>query len=82
MIFGLHNVAEALKHYWESRISSDGGLGILYMDGLLLIPAIFALFFYPMAVLIGAGVVLLVTGAIYEVMHYARTHHIHGLRHR
>ena len=55
-----------LNRYWDERVSYEGGLSLLLMDGLLLIPLIMAAFFYPVEALIAAGVVLLLTFIAYE----------------
>ena len=54
------------RRYWDDLVSSDRGLSILWMDGLLLIPLIMAAFFYPVAAAITGGALLLVTFAGYE----------------
>lgn len=74
MILGLHDMVEGIEHYWQDRSSNDGALWILALDAVLLIPAIFAIFFYPKAALIGIGSLLLLTLAGYEVFHFARKH--------
>jgi hypothetical protein len=51
MIVGLHNFVDAFGRYKEEVLSSDGGLWILAMDGLLLIPLFMAAFFYPVVAL-------------------------------
>ena len=82
MIFGFHNMVESVGRYWQTHISSDGGLAILGLDGILLIPIIFAVFFYPMATLIAVGSVLLLVLAGYEIVHFSKTHHTHWFWHR
>ena len=52
--------------YWDERVSYEGGLSLLLMDGLLLIPLIMAAFFYPVEALIAAGVVVLLSFVLYE----------------
>jgi uncharacterized membrane protein HdeD (DUF308 family) len=47
VIVGLHNFVDAFGRYKDEVLSSDGGLWILAMDGLLLIPLFMAAFFYP-----------------------------------
>jgi uncharacterized membrane protein HdeD (DUF308 family) len=47
MIVGIHNFVDACGRYKDEMSSSDGGLWILAMDGLLLIPLFMAAFFYP-----------------------------------
>ena len=46
---GIHNFVDAIGHYKNEVASSDGGLWIVMMDGLLLIPLAMAAFFYPVA---------------------------------
>ena len=55
-----------LRRYWDDRVSYEGGMSLLYMDGLLLIPLAMAAFFYPLEALIGVGAVLLLSVAVYE----------------
>ena len=55
-----------LHRYSEERVSYDGGLSLLLMDGLLLIPLIMAAFFYPFEALITAGVLVLLSFVLYE----------------
>ena len=74
MIVGMYDMLGAVSRYWESRVSSDGALWIVMMDGLFLIPLVFAAFFYPWPVLIGVVAVLLVTAILIEAVHVARTH--------
>ena len=82
MILGLHHMTEALGHHWQERISADGGLWILALDGILLIPVIFAVFFYPMAVAIGVGVMRVLRAVGWEIRHIARTYHAQWFWHR
>ena len=82
MILGLHNMVESVEHYWQDHVSADGGLAIVGLDGILLIPVIFAVFFYPMATLIAVGTVLLLMLAGYEIFHFSKTHHTHWFWHR
>ena len=55
-----------LYRYWDDRVSYEGGLSLLLMDGLLLIPLIMAAFFYPYEALVAAGVVLVLSFVAYE----------------
>jgi hypothetical protein len=59
-------VLALLRRYWDDRVSYEGGMSLLYMDGLLLIPLAMAAFFYPLEALIGVGAVLLLSVAAYE----------------
>jgi hypothetical protein len=47
MIVGVHNFVDALRRFTHDTLSSEGGLWIVAMDGLLLIPLMMAAFFYP-----------------------------------
>ena len=60
MIVGIHNFVDAFGRYKDEMSSSDGGLWILAMDGLLLIPLFMAAFFYPIvAIEVLAAIALL-----------------------
>jgi hypothetical protein len=58
VILGLHNLSDAATHYFKDHVTDDGGAAILWIDAILLVPAIFAVFFYPIPMLISAGVVV------------------------
>ena len=66
-----------LRRYWGEMVSYDGGMSLLMIDGLLLIPLIFAAFFYPIQVLVLVGVVLVLVLAAYECVALWRKHHPH-----
>jgi len=67
-----------LRSLWNERVSYDGGLSLLWMDGLLLIPLIMAAFFYPVEALVSAGALLFTTFLIYEgVVVWKRRHAPH-----
>jgi hypothetical protein len=59
-------VLALFRRYWDERVSYEGGMALLWMDGLLLIPLIMAAFFYPWEALIAAGAVLLLSAVAYE----------------
>jgi hypothetical protein len=59
-------VLALFRRYWDERVSYEGGMALLWMDGLLLIPLIMAAFFYPVEALIAIGAVLLLSLAVYE----------------
>lgn len=65
-----------LRNIWTERVSYEGGLSLLWMDGLLLIPLIMAAFFYPVEALVAAGALLLVTFLIYEGAVIWKRHHV------
>ena len=64
-----------LRDKWNELVSYDGGLSLLWMDGLLLIPLMMAAFFYPVEALVAAGALLLVSFLAYEgVVIWKRRH--------
>jgi hypothetical protein len=73
---------ESVEHYWQNHISADGGLALVGLDGILLIPIAFAVFFFPIPMLIGIGSVLLLMLGGYELVHFSRTHQSHWFWHR
>jgi len=81
MIVGMHDMLDGLSRYWRERVSAEGALWIVMMDGLFLIPLIFAVFFYPRPVMLAIGGVLLLTAVLIEAVHVARTHHVGWHRH-
>jgi hypothetical protein len=81
MVVGMHDMLDSMARYWHSRVSSEGALWILMMDGLFLIPLIFAGFFFPYAVMIGVIAVVLLTAVLIEGVHVVRTHHFDWKEH-
>ena len=65
-----------LRACWTERVSYEGGLSLLWMDGLLLIPLMMAAFFYPVEALVAAGALLLVTFVVYEGCVLWKRHHV------
>lgn len=55
-----------LYRYWDERVSYEGGLSLVLMDGLLAIPLIMAAFFYPREAMLAAGAVVLLSLVAYE----------------
>ncbi len=51
MIVGFRNFVDAMGRYKDEVMSLEGGLSILMMDGLLLIPVVMAAFFFPLVAL-------------------------------
>ena len=83
MIVGLHNFVDAFGRYKEEVLSSDGGLWILAMDGLLLIPLFMAAFFYPIVALealVAIGVLSIIGMVLVRAHHRGQLHLPH--RHR
>ena len=68
------------RRYWDGLVSYDGGIAILMMDALLLIPLIMAAFFYPIEVAIAVGALLLLTAAFYEAYVVWRRRHVPRVR--
>ena len=64
-----------LRGYGNAFISSDGGLALIMMDGLLLIPLIMAAFFYPRQVMIAVFIVAVLTIVSYEAYVFWRRRH-------
>ena len=83
MIVGLHNFVDAFGRYKEEVLSSDGGLAILAMDALLLIPLFMAAFFYPIValeLLLAIGVLSIIGMFLVRKHHRGELHLPH--RHR
>jgi hypothetical protein len=81
MIVGLHNVVDAVGRYRDEISSSDGGLWILAMDGLLLIPLAMAAFFYPMVALeaiLGVAALSVLGMVLVRAHHRGQLHMPHG----
>ena len=64
MVVGLGEMFGAVFHFWDAHINNDGVWWILALDGVLLIPLIFAAFFYPLPALMVAAAVLVLTVAL------------------
>lgn len=54
------------RRYWDDLVSYEGGLSLLWMDGLLLIPFVLAAFFYPVEAMVSFGALLLASLVGYE----------------
>jgi hypothetical protein len=67
----------ALMHSADDLFNSEGAWWILALDGILLIPLIFAVFFYPLMVLGGVAAAVILTVALLGLMRViqARRHH-------
>jgi uncharacterized membrane protein YfcA len=68
------------RRYWDGLVSYDGGVAILMMDALLIIPLIMAAFFYPVEVAVAVGALLLVTVVAYESYVFWRRRHLPRVR--
>lgn len=66
-----------MRRCWQDNVSYEGGLSLIWMDGLLLIPFVMAAFFYPLQALLGAAALLVVTFAVYESCVIWRRRHPH-----
>ncbi len=67
-----------MQRCWQDNVSYEGGLALMWMDGLLLIPLVMAAFFYPVEALIAAAVLLLVSFAVYESCVIWKRRHPHA----
>jgi hypothetical protein len=67
-----------MRRCWQDNVSYEGGLSLIWMDGLLLIPFVMAAFFYPLEALLGAAALLIVTFAVYESCVIWRRRHPHA----
>lgn len=74
MILGWHNMTDAVAHYFREHVSPDRDNSLLLLDSILLIPLIFAVFFYPVEILLSLAVVAVVAVGFIAL---ARTLHRH-----
>jgi hypothetical protein len=77
-VLGLREMLHALFHFWDEHISKDGAWWILVLDSVLLIPLIFAAFFYPVAVVAivgGAAALTVVFMGLRRLVHVRRRPH-------
>ena len=71
----------AVLHSADRFIESSGGWYILALDGILLIPLVFSVFFFPVAILIGVGVAAALTIGTLVVIRLVHVHHHrHGIK--
>lgn len=71
----------AVLHSADRFIESSGGWYILALDGILLIPLAFSVFFFPVAILIGVGVAAALTiGTLVVIRLVHAHHHRHGVK--
>jgi hypothetical protein len=68
---------ELLRGQWKELTSIVDPFSIVAMEGLLLVPLMMAALFYPVEVLVGTAVVLLIFLAMFEVVLYVRHHPRH-----
>jgi polyisoprenoid-binding protein YceI len=59
VVVGVRDFLNAFLHYTEAVTSGEGGLWLVTLNALLLLPIAMAAFFFPLPTLIGAGVALL-----------------------
>ena len=67
----------ALLHSADDLFNSDGAWWILALDSILLIPLIFAMFFYPVMVLGGVAAAAVLTFVVLILMRRIQTAHRH-----
>lgn len=71
------SLLHALLHSCDGLYNANGACWILVADAILLVPLLFAVFFYPIAALAGVAAVAVVTIAPLVVMRV-----VHARRHR
>ena len=64
----------ALLHSADDLFNSDGAWWILALDSILLIPLIFAMFFYPVMVLGGVAAAAVLTFVVLILMRRIQAH--------
>ena len=64
----------ALLHSADDLFNSDGAWWILALDSILLIPLIFAMFFYPVMVLGGVAAAVVLTFVVLILMRRIQAH--------
>ena len=77
MILGWHNMTDAVAHYFQDHVTPDRDSSLLLLDSILLIPLIFAVFFYPVEILVALAVVAVIGAgfvALSRAVHRHRTH--------
>jgi hypothetical protein len=75
-------MVEFLRGQWKDLKEMVDGYSIMLMEGLLIVPVIMAALFYPVEVLVGVGVVLLVALVVFEAIEWVRYHpHRHAESH-
>ena len=72
----VHPLRALIEHhfYLDGWVSSEGGLSLVMFNALLFIPFMMFLFFYPIQALIGLGVALVTSLALYEGVVLWRRH--------
>jgi hypothetical protein len=75
----VHPFRALVQHhfYLDDLVSTEGGLWLLMMDALLIVPLIMAAFFYPLQVLAATVAVLLASLVAYEAYVIWRRRHPH-----
>ena len=76
----VHPVRELLSHrfYLGGFVSADGGLSLMMLDGLLLVPLALAALFYPIQAMIWAGALLVLSLGGYRGWMSWQRHHPQG----
>jgi hypothetical protein len=64
----VHPIRALFEHhfYLDGWVSNDGGLSLVMLNALLIIPVVLALMFYPFETMVGVGAALLVGLVAYE----------------
>jgi uncharacterized membrane protein HdeD (DUF308 family) len=69
------SLLHGLLHSCDGLVNNNGACWILALDGILLVPLIFAMFFYPMAALASVAVLAVLTLVAFGVARAVNTHH-------
>ena len=64
--FGFLNIFSWFACRWRDNVSYEGGMALVWMNGLLFVPLVFAAFFYPLQALGVAAVMLVLSFLVYE----------------
>jgi hypothetical protein len=74
-------MVEFLRGQWKDLTDMIDPFSIMLMEGFFVVPLVMAAMFYPLEVLMGVVVVLLVALAVFETIEWMR-HHPHHPKHR
>ena len=77
----VHPLRALIEHhfYLDGWVTRERGLSLAMFNGLLLIPFMMFLFFYPIPALIGLGIVLVASLALFEGVVLWRRHRRRGV---
>ncbi len=64
-----------VRRCWNDLVSTEGGFALMWIDGLLFIPLVITVFFFPLQAAELAAAVLIMTTAAYEGWVFWRKKH-------